>query len=178
MRLQPRYSWLPTPYRSVLLFCVWLLLNQSLAPFHLVAALILAVLIPWLSAKFRDPQPLIERPGLALRYILRVFLDIITANAQVAVLILGPTKKLKPAFVRVPLDLQHELPITILASTVSMTPGTVSADIYPTKEMLAEGDEVKQRWLLIHVLNLDDEAALIAEIKSRYEAPLKEIFQC
>jgi multicomponent K+:H+ antiporter subunit E len=149
-----------------------------LAPFHLVVALVLALGIPWLSAKFRDPQPLIERPWLALRYILRVFLDIITANAQVAVLILGPTKKLKPAFVRVPLDLQHELPITILASTVSMTPGTVSADIYPTKEMLAEGDEIKQRWLLIHVLNLDDEATLIAEIKSRYEAPLKEIFQC
>ena len=107
-----------------------------------------------------------------------VLMDIVTANAQVAILILGPTKRLKPAFVRVPLDLQHELPITILASTVSMTPGTVSADIYPTKEMLAEGEEVKQRWLLIHVLNLEDEAELIASIKSRYEAPLKEIFQC
>ena len=71
MRLQPRYSWLPTPYRSVLLFFVWLLLNQSLAPFHLVVALVLAVVIPWLSAKFRDPQPLIGRPGLALRYLSR-----------------------------------------------------------------------------------------------------------
>jgi multicomponent K+:H+ antiporter subunit E len=178
MRLQPRYSWLPTPYRSVLLFVVWLLLNQSVEPFHLVAALILALVIPWLSAKFRDPQPLIERPWLVLRYILVVLLDIVKANAQVVVLILGPTKRLKPAFVRVPLDLQHELPITILASTVSMTPGTVSADVYPTKEMLAEGEEVKQRWLLLHVLSLDDEAALIDEIKSRYEAPLKEIFQC
>ena len=35
-----------------------------------------------------------------------------------------------------------------------------------------------QRWLLIHVLNLSDEAELIASIKQRYEAPLKEIFQC
>lgn len=178
MRLQPRFSWLPTPYRSVLLFIVWLLLNQSIAPVHLFFGLILALVIPWLSAKFRDPQPLIERPVLALRYILRVLLDIITANAQVAVLILGPSKRLKPAFVRVPLDLTHELPMTILASTVSMTPGTVSADIYPTKEMLAEGEEIKERWLLIHVLNLEDEAELIASIKTRYEAPLKEIFQC
>ena len=178
MRLQPRFSWLPTPYRSVLLFIVWLLLNQSIAPVHLFFGLILALVIPWLSAKFRDPQPLIERPVLALRYVLRVLLDIITANAQVAVLILGPSKRLKPAFVRVPLDLTHELPMTILASTVSMTPGTVSADIYPTKEMLAEGEEIKERWLLIHVLNLEDEAELIASIKTRYEAPLKEIFQC
>lgn len=178
MRFQPRYKWLPTPYRSVLLFIVWLLLNQSVAPVHLFFGAVLALFIPWLSAKFRDPQPLIERPLLALRYILLVLMDIVTANAQVVVLILGPTKRLKPAFVRVPLDLQHELPITILASTVSMTPGTVSADIYPTKEMLAEGEEVQQRWLLLHVLNMEDEAELIATIKARYEAPLKEIFQC
>lgn len=178
MRFTPKFRWLPTPYRSVLLFVVWLLLNQSVEAVHLFFAALLSILIPLLTLSFRDPQPLIERPLLALRYILRVFGDIITANAQVAVLILGPTKRLKPAFVKVPLDLSHELPITILASTVSMTPGTVSAEVYPSAESLAEGEPMPQRWLLIHVLNLSDEAELIASIKQRYEAPLKEIFQC
>ena len=178
MRLTPKFRWLPTPYRSVLLFIVWLLLNQSVEAVHLFFGALLAVLIPLLTLGFRDPQPLIERPLLALRYILRVFGDIVTANAQVAVLILGPTKRLNPAFVKVPLDLSHELPITILASTVSMTPGTVSAEVYPSAESLAEGEPMPQRWLLIHVLNLSDEAELIASIKQRYEAPLKEIFQC
>jgi multicomponent K+:H+ antiporter subunit E len=108
-----------------------------------------------------------------------VLADIVAANAQVALLILGPRKRLKPAFVKVPLDLQHELPITILASTVSMTPGTVSAEIYPSKDSLQPGEPMPQRWLLIHVLNLSGtEAELINDIKQRYEAPLKEIFQC
>ena len=178
MRFTPKFRWLPTPYRSVLLFVVWLLLNQSVEAVHLFFGALLSILIPLLTLSFRDPQPLIERPLLALRYILRVFGDIVTANAQVAVLILGPTKRLKPAFVKVPLDLSHELPITILASTVSMTPGTVSAEVYPSAESLAEGEPMPQRWLLIHVLNLSDEAELIASIKQRYEAPLKEIFQC
>lgn len=178
MRLNPKFRWLPTPYRSVLLFIVWLLLNQSIEAVHLFFGVVLAVLIPLFTLRFRDPQPLIERPLLALRYILTVFGDIITANAQVAVLILGPKRRLNPAFVKVPLDLSHELPITILASTVSMTPGTVSAEVYPAVESLAEGEQVTQRWLLIHVLNLTDEAELIASIKQRYEAPLKEIFQC
>jgi multicomponent K+:H+ antiporter subunit E len=31
---------------------------------------------------------------------------------------------------------------------------------------------------MVHVLDLDDEAALIAQIKTRYEAPLMEIFSC
>ena len=178
MRLTPKFRWLPTPYRSALLFVVWLLLNQSVEAVHLFFGALLAVLIPLLTLRFRDPQPLIERPILALRYILRVFGDIVTANAQVAVLILGPKSRLNPAFVKVPLDLNHELPITILASTVSMTPGTVSAEVYPALESLAEGEPMPQRWLLIHVLNLTDEAELIASIKQRYEAPLKEIFQC
>ena len=70
------------------------------------------------------------------------------------------------------------MPITILASCVSLTPGTVSAEVYPIAESLPEGEEPTQRYLLIHVLDLKDEEALIKQIKQRYEAPLKEIFQC
>jgi multicomponent K+:H+ antiporter subunit E len=29
----------------------------------------------------------------------------------------------------------------------------------------------------VHALNVDDEAALIASIKARYETPLREIFE-
>jgi multicomponent K+:H+ antiporter subunit E len=170
--------WFPAPFTSALLFMVWLLLNQSIEMVHLLFALLLAVILPIITRRFRDPNPVIKRPLLALRYMLRVFADIVTANAQVAVLILGPKKRLNPAFVRVPLALQHELPITILASTVSMTPGTVSAEIYPSIEQLPPGEPMPQRWLLIHVLNLTDEAELIASIKQRYETPLQEIFQC
>lgn len=178
MRFTPKFRWLPTPFRSLLLFVVWLLLNQSIEPVHLFFATVLALLIPLISERFRDEQPVIERPLLAVRYFLRVLADIIVANAQVAVLILGPKRRLNPAFVKVPLDLQQNLPVTILASTVSMTPGTVSAEVYPSLESLAPDEPMPQRYLLIHVLNLTDEAELIASIKQRYEQPLKEIFQC
>ena len=89
------------------------------------------------------------------------------ANFEVAMLVLGSTKKLNPAFVAVPMDITYELPITILASTVSLTPGTVSAEISEDK-----------KWLYVHVLNLTDQDALIAQIKQRYERPLMEIFEC
>ena len=45
-------------------------------------------------------------------------------------------------------------------------------------ECMNKDVEQEQRYLLIHVLNLEDEQALIDTIKKRYEAPLKEIFQC
>jgi multicomponent K+:H+ antiporter subunit E len=178
MRLEARFKWLPTPFMSLLLFVVWLLLNNSLAPGHLLLAVFLAVVIPLVVSPFSTKQPRIVKPGLALRHLLLVLYDIITANVQVAILILGPTKKLTPGFVKIPLDLTHSMPITILASTVSLTPGTVSAEVYPLSESLSEDQIIEQRFLLIHVLNLTDEQALINTIKQRYEAPLMEIFQC
>jgi multicomponent K+:H+ antiporter subunit E len=66
-----------------------------------------------------------------------------------------------------PLDVREDFTITLLASTISLTPGTVSADL-----------SVDHRYLLIHALHVEDEAATIAQIKQRYEAPLKEIFEC
>ncbi len=178
MRLEARFKWLPTPFMSLLLFVVWLLLNNSFAPGHVLLATFLAVVIPLVVSPFSTKQPRIVKPGLALRHLLLVLYDIITANVQVAILILGPTKKLTPGFVKIPLDLTHSMPITILASTVSLTPGTVSAEVYPLSESLSEDQITEQRFLLIHVLNLTDEQALINTIKQRYEAPLLEIFQC
>ncbi|TMP30305.1 Na+/H+ antiporter subunit E [Pseudoalteromonas rubra] len=178
MRLEAKYKWLPTPFRSLMLFIVWLLLNNSVAPGHLILAAILAVAIPLATFPFRTKQPLVLKPGKALQYLLMVLYDILMANIEVAIKILGPTRKLKPAFVKVPIDLAQSMPITILASTVSLTPGTVSAEVYPWPEDMADGAEPQQRYLLIHVLDLDDEAALIDTIKTRYEKPIKEIFAC
>jgi len=178
MRLEAKFKWLPAPILSLLIFTIWLFLNNSLSAGHIVLAVVLAVVIPLITNPFSEKQPLVVKPGLAFRHLMLVLYDIITANIQVAILILGPTKKLTPGFVKVPLDLTENMPITILASTVSLTPGTVSAEVYPWEESLEEGEEPQERFLLIHVLNLEDEEALINTIKTRYEAPLKEIFEC
>ncbi|SFX72922.1 Na+/H+ antiporter subunit E [Marinospirillum alkaliphilum] len=167
MEANPRFRFLPMPTHSLLLFVVWLLLNNSAAPGHLVLGAFLAISIPLLVARLQLPQPSARKPLLAIRHFLLVLGDIITANVEVALLVVGPLKRMRPGFVAVPLDIEKELPITLLASTVSLTPGTVSCDISEDR-----------RWLYVHALNLTDEQALIDTIKQRYEAPLKEIFGC
>jgi multicomponent K+:H+ antiporter subunit E len=167
---------IPTPARSVMLFVVWLLLNNSLAPVHLVAATLLALGIPLLTAGFRDKQTPFKHWRQALLYLLKVLGDIVLANMQVILLVLGPNRRLRPGFVLVPLELRGALPLSILACTVSLTPGTVSADILPYQN--DPNEDVGKRFLLIHVLDVADEAALIQEIKQRYEQPLQEMFAC
>jgi len=81
--------------------------------------------------------------------------------------VLGPTKRLRPAFIDVPLDSTHEIALSALISIVSLSPGTLCAELSDDR-----------RRLVVHVLDLEDEAELVALIKSRYEAPLMEIFAC
>jgi len=162
-----RPVWLPMPIHSLLLFAVWLLLNNTVAPGHILLGAFLALVIPILCAPLKTEQPHVRRPFLAAGYVLRVLGDIVVANVEVAILVLGPARKLQPGFVAIPLDIREELPITLLASTISLTPGTVSSEL-----------STDRKWLYIHALHVTDEQDLINSIKSRYEAPLKEIFAC
>lgn len=163
-----------------MLFIIWLLLNNSIAPFFAVTGAVLALGIPLVLRPLFDPRPCIKKPLIGCRYLLTVLGDITIANIQVAIRILGPIKRLRPGFVRVPLDLNHPLPVTILACTVSLTPGTVSAEVsFPGEGAKACGENPGGAgFLLIHSLDIEDEADLIHTIKNRYEAPLKEVFQC
>lgn len=158
---------LPHPLLSLILLVVWLLLNNSIAPGQLLLAAILAIVIPLLTAPLQMPHPKLRKPLLAARYLLMLMWDVVWCNVEVAIQVLGPLRKLNPGFIAIPLDTDEPLTITLLASSISLTPGTVSVEV-----------SIDRRHLYVHVLNLSDEAKTIATIKQRYEQPLKEMFGC
>jgi multicomponent K+:H+ antiporter subunit E len=156
----------PAPLLSATLFAVWLLLNNTLDPAQLVLGAALAIVVPWFTETLRPERPRIRRPLLIVRLGLVVLWDIVLSNIEVARRILGPEEAIRPAFVWMPLELTDPHAIVSLAGIITMTPGTLSAELSPDR-----------RHLLVHAFNVDDEAALIAQMKARYEAPLKEIFE-
>jgi multicomponent K+:H+ antiporter subunit E len=157
---------LPAPLLSALLFVVWLLLAQTLDPAHILLAALLAVVVPWFTERLRPERPRIRRPLVIARLAGAVLWDIVLSNIEVARRILGPESAITPRFVWVPLELTDPHAILSLAGIITMTPGTLSAELSPDR-----------RHLLVHAFNVDDEAALVAQIKARYETPLKEIYQ-
>ena len=157
---------LPSPMISATVLVLWLLLNNTLAPGQVLLGVLLGLAIPLLTVGLRPDQPRIRRPLVLLRLALVVLYDIVVANLQVAIRILGPEQRLSPRFFWLPLDIRDPHGIAALAGIITMTPGTLSSDLT---------DE--RRHLLVHALNVDDEAELIASIKARYEAPLREIFE-
>lgn len=158
---------LPHPLMTLVLTGIWLLLVNSAVPGQLALGLILGWTIPWFTRRFWPETPRIHRPFALLRFIARVLGDIVTANLNVARLILGRPERLRPAFFSVPLALKSDLAISLLANTICLTPGTVSSRL-----------SLDRRYLLVHTLDAEEDlSTLAAMLKARYEAPLQEIFE-
>lgn len=161
------WRWLPHPLLSLFLLLLWLLLVNDFSFGHVLLGAFLGWVIPLVSQLFWINPPRSARPWQLCRFLLLVLCDIIIANLQVARLVLNPLARPRPAFVEVPVELTDELALTMLASIICLTPGTVSADL-----------SADRRTLLLHCLDIDDEAQLVAHIKQRYERPLLEVFAC
>ena len=167
MKLFPQqHYWWPRPPFSLFLLVLWLLLVNSISPGQILIGAVLGWLIPFSTQQFWPERSHLHNAGRLLMYLLRLLKDIIESNITVARLILRNPDSLQPAFIRFPVTLTDEFAITVLASSISLTPGTVSAGLSPDRSML-----------LVHVLHVTDEQELIEHIRKRYEQPLKEILE-
>lgn len=157
----------PHPYLSLLLILTWMMLVNEFKWGSVVFATMLAIAIPMLTAPYWPDRPVLRSPLAILDYIAIVVYDIIKSNVIVAIIVLfKPRGQLQSAWVTVPLDLRTPEAITVLAGTITMTPGTVTADM--------SGDG---RALLVHCLHAPDPDGVRDDIKQRYEARLKRIFE-
>ena len=161
------FRWLmPHPFLTLILAVVWILLQNEISSGMVVFGIILGIILPWMTSIWWPDTPKGFRLGKMSLYTILVIWDIILANIQVAWIVLTvPNAKLRPAWIVVPLELKQPEAITLLAGTITLTPGTVSADL---------SDEGHS--LLVHVLHTDDPDGVRDEIKTRYEQRLLEIF--
>ncbi|SMX22873.1 Na+/H+ antiporter subunit E [Boseongicola aestuarii] len=157
----------PHPLLSLTLILFWLALVNTLTLGHVILGTLFGIGIPMITAPYWPDRPKIRAPLKVAEYCLIVLWDIVVANVQVAMIILfRRNEDIRTQWIPVPLDLKSAEAITILAGTITMTPGTVSATL------ASDGSCV-----LVHCLHTDDPDAVRDEIKARYESRLKEIFQ-
>lgn len=157
----------PHPYLTLTLIVLWFLLVNQWKIGSLVMAIFLGTVIPLLTSTWWPNRPRVKRPLSLAAYSVLVLWDVIVANFQVARIVLFmPRDKIQSNWVTVPLDLHSPEAISLLAGTITMTPGTLTAD------MSACG-----RALLVHSLHAPDPDAVRDDIKARYESRLKRIFE-
>lgn len=158
----------PAPLLSVALLLLWLLLNNEawgLGQWLLGA--LLGILVPLLTHRLRPTPVRVRRPLLALTLFFRVGRDVIEWNWRVLRGTLATGDRLpQGGFVVVPLELRDPNGLAVLAAIMCVIPGTIWSEL-----------ALDRSALLVHMFDLEDAEAEIAQIKQRYERPLMEIFE-
>ncbi len=146
---------------------LWLLLNETLAPGHIVLGLLLGTALSWAGSPLRPLQARIRRIDMAFGLLFVVLLDIIRSNIGVARIVLGfaERREINTSFVDIPIELRDPHGLAVLAMIVTSTPGTVWVGVSQDGATLR-----------LHVLDLVDEGYWVDLIKNRYERRLMRIF--
>ena len=156
---------LPYPLLWLTLLAMWLILNASFAPGHLLLGAVIATFACLAVQRLEPPKPRIRRVGTIIRLFCLVLVDVVQSNIAVLRLVLSGRPP-RSHFVTVPLDLKDPNGLAVLACIVTATPGSAWVHY----------DSLKSE-VTIHILDTADEAAWNAALKGNYEQRLMEIFQ-
>lgn len=150
-------------FRLGLLVC-WLILN-GLSAGQFLVGLVLALVIPIERVDDRRKLPTLWRLLGFARLLLSLLLDILQSGFSLARQVCAPRLHNRATWLDVPLTLENRHARAMLASCISLTPGTISVDI-----------DDQRKLLLVHCLHVDDPGITIAQIHARYQQPLEELF--
>lgn len=120
------------------------------------------------TARFQRPQDIGHYPQRVwklLSFGAFAIWSIIKSNIDVARIVLRPRLNINPGIIAIPLEVQSETGITLLANLITLTPGTVTIDV-----------SVNRDTLYVHCIDIQDADALRDDIKQNFERRVLELF--
>jgi multicomponent Na+:H+ antiporter subunit E len=154
----------------ILTLVFWLLLTFDLSLANLIAGGAAALVTSLLFTKYffhrvvKFIQPV--RYFWLLVYLVIFTWECIKANFDVAYRVLHPAMPIKPGIVKVKLELHSDFARTMLANSITMTPGTISVDIVD--------DMLYVHWIYVRS---EDPEVYSREIAGKFEKYIKKIFE-
>jgi multicomponent Na+:H+ antiporter subunit E len=154
----------------LLTFVFWLLLTFDLSVPNLIAGGAAAMVTSLLFTKYffhkvvKFIQPV--RYFWLLVYLVIFTWECIKANFDVAYRVLHPAMPIKPGIVKVHLELKSDFARTMLANSITMTPGTISVDIID--------DVLFVHWIYVRS---EDPEVYSRKIAGKFEKYIKKIFE-
>jgi multicomponent Na+:H+ antiporter subunit E len=133
----------------------------------LVVSFLLCIMFPEVIPAFPKKLFSLQRWYWGLRYIPFFFYAMLKANLDVVYRVVHPAMPIHPGIVKVKTSLQSDAARTLLANSITLTPGTMTVDI------------TSDGFLYIHWINVKDTDVEKAtqDIVSRFEKMLAKIFE-
>jgi multicomponent Na+:H+ antiporter subunit E len=157
-------------FTFIVLFLIWLGFTTSFATAELITGAVLSLIIASFSYKaftaegmsFFSPRRII----LLFKYVYVFMVALIKANIDVAVRVINPKLPINPGIVEYKTQLTNPTAVTILANSITLTPGTLTVDVI--------GDSLFIHWIDV---TTKDPQGIVREIGEDFEKILKEFFK-
>lgn len=150
---------------NILLALAWLALTGQFTPTNLVIGLGLGYVLLWLTRQTsQQPSNYFNKVRQVVGFTLFFLWELILANLRVAYDILTPRHHMRPGVVAIPLDIESDAAITLLANLITLTPGSLSLDVSSDR-----------RTLYVHAMHIDNVEQFRREIKEGFERRVLEV---
>ncbi|WP_088102559.1 Na+/H+ antiporter subunit E [Halalkalibacter urbisdiaboli] len=143
---------------------VWMFLYSSWdLPTFIIGFFVGMIILVLVRRFFHEPLYLIKVYAI-VKLILLFLKELILSNITVIKHVLSPKLDIKPGIFALETELKTDWEITLLASLITLTPGTLVVDV---------SDD--QKTLYIHAMNIEDIEESISAIKMTFERAIMEV---
>jgi len=158
---------------NIVLALIWCALKEKFNVTEFVIGSVFGYGIIFMLKRVLDDEKEVSSPSQKVSFVLflRVFWyffvfikEMIKANLDVVKIVLSPKLKMTPGIIAYKMDVKTDAGITLLANSITLTPGTLSVDISEDRKTL-----------YIHALHIEDAAELEQSIRDSLEKHTKEI---
>ncbi len=150
---------------NILLALAWGAVTGLMNMTNLLAGFAIGYGILWIATRGTDRARYFVRVANLLRFAAYFLWELVVATARVAVYIITPKQRMKPAILAIPVQGRSAAEITLLANVITLTPGSLSLDVS------ADGST-----LYAHVMNAADVEATRRQIEDGLGQRVREVF--
>src|SRR6056297_1220081 len=154
----------------IISFILWLLLSFNLTISNIIVGVIVSLITTIIFGKYfiKDVIPFLQpqRYFWLIVYLFIFIWECIKANFDVAYRVLHPAMPIKPGIVKVKLGVKSNIAKTMLANSITMTPGTIAVDV--------KDDVLYVHWIYV---SSEDPAVYTEKVSGRFEKYIKKIFE-
>jgi len=157
-------------FSFVVYLLFWVAFTSSLRPDELLAGVVLALVLAWLTGKEFSEDGMknfsLRRIYYGILYIFVFLWEMVKANVDVALRVINPKIPINPGIVEVPTKLKTNVAKLALANSITLTPGTLTVDVID--------DKLYIHWIYVKT---EDPKETVAHISEVFEKYIKEIFE-
>jgi multicomponent Na+:H+ antiporter subunit E len=151
---------------NILLALVWMALTGEFDFVNFMFGFIVSFFALWVIARGNRERGYFYRLPKIVGFFFFFLKELTKANLEVAYDVITPKFYMKPGIVRIELDAQTDLEITLLANLITLTPGTLSLDVSDDRKVL-----------YVHAMYIRDKEQFVHSIKNGFEKRLLEILR-